>query len=338
MTCNKISPAIAAVAIALASLVGSTIVAAQQPIALKLGSPAPPRSYLHSDVFQPWIDDVNKSSGGTLKIEAFYGGQLGNFGVIYDRVVDGVADIGFIVASFAAGKFRMHEVAALPFESGPSVQSSTALWRMYEKGVTRAEFNDTVPIAIWVFANAALHSREPIRVVEDMKGKRISAGNSATGKIIATLGAAPSPFRPDELYQVLQRGTIDGSLINYSAVGTFKLAEVVKHHVDLPLGGDPAMLIMNRKKYESLPPAAKAAIDKHSFLSLSQKTARRADEDWAQSRDAVKDRITPMSREEQERWRKALAPVAASWAKEAPNGEKVLAAFREEVKAFGPGK
>ncbi|MFM9971417.1 MAG: TRAP transporter substrate-binding protein [Burkholderiales bacterium] len=334
---SSIRVVLAALSVA-ASQLASTLVYAQQPITLKLGSPAPPRSYLHSDVFQPWIEDVTKASGGTLKIDALYGGQLGNFGVMYDRVVDGVADIGFIVASFAAGKFRMHEVAALPFESGPSVQASTALWKMYEKGVTRAEFNDTIPIAIWVFANAALHSREPIRVVEDMKGKRISAGNSATGKIIATLGAAPSPFRPDELYQVLQRGTIDGSLINYSAISTFKLSEVVKHHVDLPLGGDPAMLIMNRKKYESLPPAAKAAIDKYSFLSLSQKTARRADEDWAQSRDGVKERITPMNQQEQDRWRKTLAPVAVAWAKEAPNGEKVLAAFREEVKAFGPGK
>ena len=193
-------------AIAVASC--ATLAIAQAPIVLKLASPAPPRSYLHSDVFGPWIEDVNKAAGGTIKFEPHYGGTLGNFGVMYDRVVDGVADVGFIVASFAGGKFRMHEVAALPFESGPSVQASTALWRMYEKGVTRAEFSDTMPIAIWVFANAALHSREVIKTVEEVKGKRISAGNSATGKIIATLGGTPMPFRPDELYQVLQRGTV----------------------------------------------------------------------------------------------------------------------------------
>ena len=107
-------------ALAVAAAFAATLAAAQQPITLKLGSPAPPRSYLHADVFTPWIEDVNKASGGTLKIEPHYGGTLGNFGVNYDRVVDGVADIGFIVASFAGGKFRMHEVAALPFVTPPS--------------------------------------------------------------------------------------------------------------------------------------------------------------------------------------------------------------------------
>src|SRR4051794_15819710 len=77
---------------------------AQQPIVIKLASPAPVRSYLHSDIFQPWADEVTKASEGTLKVETVYGGQLGNFGVMYDRTVDGVADIGFIVASFSAGK------------------------------------------------------------------------------------------------------------------------------------------------------------------------------------------------------------------------------------------
>jgi TRAP-type C4-dicarboxylate transport system substrate-binding protein len=318
----------------LAALGFCSLAAAQEPIVLKFASPAPVRSYLHSDIFGPWAEQVTKDSQGTLKFETFFGGQLGNFGVMYDRTVDGVADIGFIVASFTAGKFRMHEVAALPFESRNSVEASTALWHLYEKGITSAEFSEVRPIAIWVFANAAIHSRDPIRSVADMKGKKITVGNSATGKIVATLGAAPIVFRPDELYQVLQRGTADGSLINYSAVGTFKLGEVVKYHVDLPLGGDPAMLIMNRRKYDSLPPQARAAIDKNSYLALSQKTARRTEEDWEMNRNAVKDRIVPMSAQEQDNWRKALAPVAAEWSKEVPNGARVLAAFREDIKAY----
>jgi TRAP-type C4-dicarboxylate transport system substrate-binding protein len=324
--------------LAAAVAITASTAAVAQPVVLKLGMPSPPRSFMNTDLFQPWAEEVTKASEGTLKVEVHAGGALGNFGVMYDRVVDGVADLGFIVASFSTGKFRMHEVAALPFESSDSVEVATALWRLYEKGITAAEFSEVRPIAIWTFANATIHSRDLIRLATDVKGKKITIGNSATGRIVAALGGSPLVFRPDELYQVLQRGVAEGSLISFSAIGTYKLAEVVRHHVDLPLGGDPAMLIMNRKKYDSLPPRAKAAIDRYSYLAFSQKIARRTDEDWQMNRSAVKDRITPLSAQEHDNWMKALAPVATAWTREVPGGAKVLASFREEIKAYNAKK
>ena len=101
----------------------------------------------------------------------------------------------------------------------------------------------------------------------------------------------------------------------------------------LPLGGDPALLFMNRKKYDSLPPKAKAAIDKYSSLALAQTLAEAIDQQWIDSRNLVKDRVITLSASEEALWRKTLAPVASQWAKETPNGAKVLAAFREEIKA-----
>src|SRR4029079_17775457 len=79
---------------------------AAEPITLKLNSPAPPMSYVHREVLTPWAEAVTADSGGTLKIQTFYGGTLGSFANTYDRVVDEVVDIGFILTAFAAGKFR----------------------------------------------------------------------------------------------------------------------------------------------------------------------------------------------------------------------------------------
>src|SRR4051812_33276511 len=99
---------------AIAALVASVGASAQQPIVLKFASPAPIQSYLHGDAFTPWAAAVTQASGGTLKVETFYGGTLGNFGVLYDRVVDGVADIGFILGANGAGKFKKMDVVGLP--------------------------------------------------------------------------------------------------------------------------------------------------------------------------------------------------------------------------------
>ena len=48
------------------------------------------------------------------------------FANTYDRVVDQVVDIGFILTAFAAGKFKQQDVAALPFEAENAILASNA--------------------------------------------------------------------------------------------------------------------------------------------------------------------------------------------------------------------
>lgn len=308
--------------------------AAAQPIVLKLASPAPPRGYVNAGVLAPWAQAVGEASEGTLKIETFFGGTLGNFAVTYDRVVDGVADIGFILTAFAGGKFKQHDVAALPFEAKSALAASTALWNLYEKGVTAAEYDAVRPLAIWTFPNAALHSKTLIRTLEDFKGKKVVASNLITGKIVVALGGAMVALRPDEAYQAITRGVAEGVLTPFTGMVAFKIHEVTKHHLDAALGGDSALLFINRKRYESLPQKAKQAIDKFSYLQLSERLGGRTDSEWLDSRNVVKASVVALSPEQEAAWKKRLAPIAVEWAKETPNGVKVLNAYRAEIGAY----
>lgn len=311
---------------------------AAQTITLKLNSPAPPRSYLHAGVFEPWAKAVEADSGGTLKIQLLYGGTLGHFGVNYDRVVDGVADIGFILTAMAGGKLRQQDVAALPFETKNSIEAAVALWKLFEKGVTAPEFNQIKPLGIWVFPNSALHTKDPVKTLDDVKGKKLVASNLIAAKIATSLGGTPVTFRPDEAYQAISRGIADGSLMPFTGMAVFKINEVAKHHLDAALGSDSALLMMNKQSYDKLPPQAKAAIDKHSYLTLSQRLGEKTTEEWARTRNIVKDRVVTLSPAEEKKWQAALAPIAKEWAANTPGGGKVLEAFRAEVAAFRAGK
>ena len=166
-------------------------------------------------------------------------------------------------------------MAALPFEAETSILSSIALWNIYEKGITAKEFDAVKPLGLWTFPNAAIHSREPIRTLDDFKGKKLIASNAIAAKIDpGALGATPISFRPDEAYTAIQRGTTDGVLMPFTGMETFKVHEVTKYHLDAALGSDAAMLFINRKRYDALPPKAKEAIDKHSYLRLSREPRR----------------------------------------------------------------
>jgi len=307
--------------------------AAAEPVVLKFNSPAPPRSFLHEGAFTPWAKAVSEASGGTLKVDMYFGGTLGNFGVTYDRVLDGVADIGFILTALAGGKFRQEDVAALPFESKSSLAAGTALWKLYEKGVTAGEFDAVKPLGIWTFPNSALNAKAPVRSLDDLKGRKITVSNAIAGHTAVALGGAPVTMRPDEVYQALSRGLADMALMPFTGVATFKIGEVAKHHLDAALGADSAMVFMGRKRWESLPAQAKAAIEKFSYLPFSETLGRAADAEWARSRGTLKE-VATLSAHEEARWKKLVAPVAEQWARETPNGAKVLAAFRAEIAAF----
>jgi TRAP-type C4-dicarboxylate transport system substrate-binding protein len=311
--------------------------AAAQTITLKLNS-APARSYLYAGAFEPWAKAVEADSGGTLKIELYYGGTLGGFAVTYDRVIDGVADIGFILTAMAGGKLRQQDVAALPFEANTSPEAAAALWHLFAKGVTVREFSQVKPLGLWVFPNAALHTRDPVKTLADLKGKKLTASNAIAANIAKALGATPLTFRPDEVYQAVSRGTADGALMPFTGMAVFKINEVVKNHLDAALGSDAAMIFMNRQKFDSLPPQAKAAIDKHSYLPLSLKLGEVTQNEWSRARGIVKDRLVTLEAAEEQRWREALAPIAREWAQATPDGETVLRAFRAEVAAYRAGK
>jgi len=308
--------------------------AVAQQVTLKFNSPSPPRSYLHPNVFDPWVEAIEKDSSGTLKIEKFYGGTLGNFGVTYDRVVDGVADIGWTLSSLAGGRFKQQNVAALAFETSNAHEPAIALWKAYEKGVTAGEFAQVKFLGAWAFPNAALHTKEPVRSMADLKGKKITVSNAISAKMVVLLGATPVTMRPDEVYQAVSRGVADGALMPFNGMETFRLHEVARMHLDAALGGEPSIVFMNKQSYDKLPPQAKAAIDKNSGLALSQLAGKATQNEWERARNNVKDTVSTLSADQEKQWKAVLEPATHEWAQSVPDGAKVLEVFRAEIKAM----
>ena len=74
---RAIPRALVRTAFATACAVFATSAFAQQPIVLRVASPAPPPSYVNVDMLGPWAKAVTEASGGTLRVEVVAGGTLG---------------------------------------------------------------------------------------------------------------------------------------------------------------------------------------------------------------------------------------------------------------------
>ena len=128
---------------------------------------------------------------------------------------------------------------------------------------------------LWNSDAASLMSRaKPIRTLEDLKGMKIRTPSAAQSAQLEALGAIPIDMPANQIYNNLDRGVIDASMIPMSAALDFKLIEVAKYFtVDAPLGRSPFLVAMNRARYEKLPANLKKVIDDTTGLKLSLKGA-----------------------------------------------------------------
>ena len=331
-------------AFCLAALACAVVTAATaEPLAYKLTYPGAPQGLLNQHGFVPWADQVTKESDGTLEVKVFAGPSLANYGNVLDRVTNGVAEVGYGIYGPLSSEFPKTLAVTLPFETKTGEEAAHAIWRLYQKGVIASEYQKIRLLAINVFPNVSLHSRsKPIKTVEDMKGMKVSAEGRFLSRSLDALGAAPIPMPVTELYQSLQRGTIDAAAIAFPAIQTFKLDEVSKFHLDVALANDAGMMFMNKDAYAKLPEKAKAAVDRTTGEVMVKKLIVAVAEMTDGAHEIVKNRsdqvVAKLSDAELARWREKVGPTVEDWTKATPDGTAVLAAFREEIKNIRAGK
>ena len=313
----------------LTAALATTAAARAEPVALKFASPVPLTTPITSGGVSAWAKEVSEDSAGTLNVQVFAGGSIATNANIYDRILNGVADLGFGLLGGMAPQFPRTTVVSLPFEEGDSHRISVAMWRVYERGLFADEYRAVQPIALFVFPGGLIHTRKPVRNLADMKGLKIAAESRANAEMLTLLGAAPITVTPPDYYVSLQRGVVDGAIIGWAQVTTFKLEEVTQYHLEVPLSASPAYFFMNKDSFARLPQPAKAAIQRHSGEPLVKRLG------------AITGRVPPpipghelvkLSAAETAEWKARLAPITDDWIRRTPDGARVLDTYRDEHK------
>ena len=103
---------------------------------------------------------------------------------------------------------------------------------------------------LWNSDSASLMSKgKPIRTLEDIKGMKIRTPSAAQSAQLEALGATPIDMPATQIYNNLDRGVIDATMIPMSAALDFKLIEVAKYFtIDAPLGRSPFLVAMNQRR------------------------------------------------------------------------------------------
>jgi TRAP-type C4-dicarboxylate transport system substrate-binding protein len=199
------------------------------------------------------------------------------------------------------------------------------------------DYEGTKVIALWGAEDAGLMSRtKAFRSVDDLKGLRLRAPSAQQAKQLNAMGAVPIAAPITEVYPGLERGTMDGAMVPFTTILDFRLGEVARGFtISGPIFGRSAFLIaMNRKKYESLSPRARAAIDRLSGRALSIRATEVYIKRAEQAVQSVRGKadVVNLSADEQKRIGRMLRPIVDEWIKES-EGKGIPA--REMLKKAG---
>ena len=98
-------------------------------------------------------------------------------------------------------------------------------------------------------------TKKPIRTVDDMKGMRIRFASPTIRDFVAALGGNAGRRAATEQVEQLQKGTIDGTFIDYGGAGiAFKMGGVLKYSTEMYSYVSSFGIGMNEDFWNKLPP------------------------------------------------------------------------------------
>jgi TRAP-type C4-dicarboxylate transport system substrate-binding protein len=301
-----------------AALLSGSVSWAQE---LRLSTFVPPVHVIYREILVPWANEVSKATGGEVKVTLYPSMQLGGKAPeLFRQAVDGVADIVFTLPGYTSPAFPRTQMIELPGLKPDGVAATNMMWDLLDPYLL-PEYEGVKVIALWGAEDAGLMSRgAAIRSLADLKGKRMRAPSAAQAKQLEVMGAVPIAMPITEVYQSLERGVVDGAMLPFSTIPDFRLGEVAKGYtIAGPLFGRSSYLVaMNKKKYDSLSPKARAAIDRLSGRALSLEATKVYLARSNQGVESVKGKaeIVELSAEERKRISAVLRPIIADWIKE----------------------
>jgi TRAP-type C4-dicarboxylate transport system substrate-binding protein len=247
--------------------------AGAQTVELKLSHFLPPNHTFHKFALA-WGEQLEKESGGKLKLQIYPATQLGGgANRQFDSARNGVVDIAISTHGATPGRYPMTELVSLPFAAPASGATSEAMSRRLTElsGKYLAPEHQGLRILFMaVTSPLKIHSVAPILKVEDLKGKKIRFQGIQLKNVMDAVGAVPVPVPPPETQDALSKGIVDSATFPHEGAASFDLGTVVKYSLEPGISSATFAVVMNPAKYESLPADLKALIDKTAGPAAAQ--------------------------------------------------------------------
>ncbi len=262
-------------------------------IKLRLASPSPNGSNMVRG-YEKFVELVNEKSGNKIQVKLFANAVLGSDRTTLESVQRGTLDLASCSSPNMASFAREYMVFDLPYATSPEHQQKLydaldngELGKYFETIANRIGLT-TMMWSEYGYRNY-VSTKSPLTSVEALQGLKVRTTDSPIEVAVAkSLGMVPSPVSWGETFTALQQGTVDAEGNNWEHLVTAKHIEVLKYAMDSRHNYSMHILLMNKKTFDALPPAAQAILREAAAEALGwqRKISENLDE---QSKQAMLD-------------------------------------------------
>ena len=291
-----------------------------------------PASNFHTENIRQFADDVDKATGGKLKITVHDSGSLFKANEIKRAVQGGQADIGEIIISGFSNEDPMYALDSIPFLA-TGYPAAKKLWTV-SKSATEARFAKQ---GLKVLFNVpwppqGIFSAKPINSAADLKGVKWRAYNPNTSRIAQLVGAQPVTIQAAELTQALATGAVSAFMTSGATGYDSKVWEQVKFYYEVNAWLPKNVVIVSQKAFDKLDKTAQGAVLKAAAAAEERGWKTSVEKNVWYKEQLIKNGMTVSAGSEQLQsdFKKIGLTMIADWTTQTgAEGQAIIDAFRK---------
>jgi TRAP-type C4-dicarboxylate transport system substrate-binding protein len=290
-----------------------------------------PASNFHTENLQQFANEVDKGSGGKLKIQLHPNASLFKAPEIKRAVQGGQAQAGEILLVNFENEDALYGLDGIPFLA-TSYADSMKLYKASRKAIEDKLAKQGMMLLYTVpWPPQGIYSKRTLAGADDMKGLKWRAYSPSTAKIAELVGAQPMTVQAAEVSQALATGVIDSYMSSGSTGFDSKTYEHIKNWYDTQAWLPKNAIIVNKKAFDALDKPTQQAVLK-AAAAAETRGWKLSEEKNSWYLDQLRQKgmtIHKPSEQLTADLRKVGNVMLAEWLRKAgPDGRKVIDAYR----------
>lgn len=196
--------------------------------------------------------DIEKGTGGQVKIVIHSSGSLIKHPEIKKSVRQGVAPIGEILVSLASNESPIYGVDSLPFLTN-SYADAMKLYQAQKPYLERKLVEEGMLLLYSVpWPPQGLYTKKEIKALDEMAGLKFRTYNTATARIAALVKAVPTQVEVPDIPTAFSTGRVESMFTSPSTGVDSKAWDFLTHYHNLQAWQPRNIVFVNKAAFEKL--------------------------------------------------------------------------------------
>ncbi len=299
----------------------------------KWDMPTPyPEANFHTQNITQFAADVDKATGGSLKIQVHAAGSLIKHPEIKRAVRQGTAPIGEILVSLAANEAPVYGFDSIPFLA-TGYDGAKKLYAAQKPYLEKQLASEGLMLLYSVpWPPQGIYAKKELKAMGDLKGLKFRTYNTFTGRIAALSGAIPTQVEVPDIPTAFATGRVEAMITSPSTGVGSKAWDFLTHYHDTQAWLPRNMVFVNKAAYDKLSDKEKKALQ-DAAKAAEERGWKASAAETADKTKVLKDngiKIIEPSAELKKGFTEIGGKIAAEWeASAGADGKAMLAAYKK---------